>query len=123
MDLTINDVQTIAQFLERANKFIAMEEKEKLKEAYHPSGMGGARGKRRFWKGRHFEVGKSSKWVPNNVYQTIGNPIAGTLETKNDPYCYQNLRHKKLKISRGELYEKMKGKMEFPKPRALRYET
>ena len=41
MDLTVNEVQTITQLLERANKFIVAEEKEKMKDHDPDPTLGG----------------------------------------------------------------------------------
>lgn len=61
--------------------------------------------------------------MANNVYQTLGSLPVDVLETKNGLYHYQNLNYTLLEISQGELYERMKGNMQFPKPSAMRYET
>lgn len=76
--------------------------------------LGSSRGKRWF-RGRNFEVDESSKWAPNKVYQTSDNHPIIAPDYKNGPYWYRNMSFTQLWVPRGELYEKMKNRIEFPK--------
>lgn len=70
-----------------------------MKDEYQEPNIGVTRGRHHFRKGKNSEVGESSKWVPNKVYQTFDNPPNSALDNKNDPYRYCNESYNQLKVS------------------------